>query len=257
MKYDAVMHTDTGIVKTTNQDSLCVRTARNENGTILLAVLCDGMGGLAKGEVASGTLVNAFSKWFEQELPQLINKADVLSLVQAQWEQLIQEQNKRIYEYGKRNHLQLGTTATVSLFLDDGEYLIAHVGDTRAYRINNSDIEILTEDQTLVANEVRHGRLSIQQAEQDPRRNILLQCVGATQTVKPQYIQAKCRPQECYMLCSDGFRHELTSEEIRQAFAPQNNPHVQAMKEHAIKTVECNKERQEQDNISLILIKTR
>ena len=65
MKYEIAVQTDIGIKKDTNQDSCCVKEAVTEKGNILFAVICDGMGGLAKGEVASATLVKTFSNWFE------------------------------------------------------------------------------------------------------------------------------------------------------------------------------------------------
>ena len=68
MKFNVAIHTDVGIRKETNQDSLCLKQAETDKGVILLAIICDGMGGLEKGEVASATVITAFSKWFETEL---------------------------------------------------------------------------------------------------------------------------------------------------------------------------------------------
>ena len=74
MNYSIALHTDVGIRKETNQDSMCVKQAETEKGQILLAIICDGMGGLEKGEVASATVINAFSAWFEEELPIILAK---------------------------------------------------------------------------------------------------------------------------------------------------------------------------------------
>ncbi len=255
MSFCVEMHTDIGIRKETNQDSICVKEAQTDRGDILLAIICDGMGGLEKGEVASSTIISAFSKWFEGTLPYLLAKDNVIDEVKYYWERLIKEQNQNIAEYGRKNHIQLGSTITVILFLYDGTYLIGHVGDSRAYKIINNDIEILTEDQTLVAREVKMGRLAPDKVESDPRRNVLLQCIGASKIVEPAFYKGIYNSEECYMLCSDGFRHVISTDEIRKAFAPSNNNNEKEIKDNIVRLIELNKERQETDNISSILIR--
>lgn len=257
MNYQIAVHTDVGIKKDTNQDSLCVKQAETEKGTILLAIICDGMGGLEKGEVASATIIKAFSDWFEDELPYQLAKADYVEEIRYRWERIIKEQNQIIGEYGRKNHIQLGSTITALLILEDGKYIIGHVGDSRAYRITDEAIEALTLDQTVVANEVRQGRLTKEEAERDPRRNVLLQCIGASRVVEPDFIKGESNANECYMLCSDGFRHVVTAEEINTVFAPANNNNEVAMKNNIVKLIELNKEREETDNISAILIKIK
>ena len=256
MNYQIAFHTDIGIRKETNQDSLCIKRAQTNKGIILLAMICDGMGGLSKGEVASATIINAFSNWFEQELPVVLAEDNYVEEVKYHWGRMIKEQNKNIADYGRANHIQLGSTLTAMLIFENSQYLIAHVGDSRAYRIKDGEIAVLTTDQTVVANEVRQGRLTVEQAETDPRRNVLLQCIGASKIVEPDFIQGKIESDECYMLCSDGFRHVITSDEIKLAFCPINNPDEETMKNNIIKLIELNKERQETDNISAVLIKT-
>lgn len=256
MNFVVELHTDVGIKKTTNQDSMCIKEARTDNGTVFLAVICDGMGGLEKGEVASATVIHAFSNWFEQELPYALSKKEYIEEVRYRWERIIKEQNQNIADYGRKSRIQLGSTITALLFFEDGRYLIGHVGDSRAYRITNENINILTEDQTVVAKEVRQGEITPEQAECDPRRNVLLQCIGASRIVEPDFIVGQYEVNECYMLCSDGFRHVVSPNEIKEAFSPVNNTDEKQMKQNIIRMIECNKEREETDNISVILIKT-
>lgn len=256
MDFRIALHTDVGIRKNTNQDSMCIKQAETEKGNILLAIICDGMGGLEKGEVASATVIHCFAKWFENELPFQLAQSDYMEEIRYRWERIIKEQNQAISEYGQKNHIQLGSTVTALLILEDGQYLIGHVGDSRAYRITDDLIEILTSDQTVVANEVRHGRLTKEEAERDPRRNVLLQCIGASRIVEPEFFNGVVKEKECYMLCSDGFRHVVTAEEIKEAFAPSNNNDEITMKNNIVKLIELNKEREETDNISAILVKT-
>lgn len=256
MNYSIALHTDVGIRKETNQDSMCVKQAETEKGQILLAIICDGMGGLEKGEVASATVINSFSAWFEEELPIILASDSYFDEVKYRWDRIIKEQNQRIGEYGRNIKIQTGTTLSALLIFEDGKYLIGHVGDSRVYKITDSTIETLTLDQTLMAEMVRNGRMTQEEAERDPRRNMLLQCIGASKTVNPDFVDGTVSENECYMLCSDGFRHMITEDEIKAAFTPSVNATEEQMKSNIIKLIELNKERNETDNISAILIKT-
>ncbi len=257
MDYKIAFCSDVGLVKQTNQDSLCIHTAKTENGNIVFAVMCDGMGGLEKGEVASATLIRAFSNWFRSDLPQLICSDDPLNAVRYSWDRLIKIQNKNISEYGRSLGIQLGSTITLFLCLSDGKCIIGHVGDSRAYRITDSEIFLLTEDQTVVANEIRCGRLTPEQAKTDPRRNVLLQCIGASKIVEPAFYIGQVMPDECYMLCSDGFRHVITEEEIHTRFRPNACSDEAGMRRSIEELIDLNKFRHENDNISALLIKTQ
>ena len=256
MEYKIAIQTDIGIQKETNQDSCCVKEAITEKGHILLAVICDGMGGLAKGEVASAALIKAFSDWFEKELPQHLAAEHPLQEIQYRWDRIMKEQNQNIAAYGKMLHLQLGSTLTALIILEDGSYLIGHVGDSRSYRITDQEVVLLTEDQTVVAREIKQGKLTPEQAQTDPRRNVLLQCIGASRIVEPDFYTGTALPNQCYMLCSDGFRHVITGEELHRAFAPSNNPDEQTMSAHIEELIDLNKYRHENDNITALLLKT-
>ncbi|WP_042462820.1 PP2C family protein-serine/threonine phosphatase [Neobacillus dielmonensis] len=254
MKVLTAAHTDIGTKKPTNQDSYCIKIAETSLGTVVLAVICDGMGGLAKGEVASASVINRFSEWFEQEFPTQIAQYQ-FEEIQSSWEQIIQEQNVRIAAYGQKVGIQLGTTLTALLLIESKPMLIAHVGDTRVYRIDNDKLEVLTEDQTVVGREVRRGTLTPEQARFDPRKNVLLQCIGASRIVEPVFLSGNPSPGQVFMLCSDGFRNMITGEEIHQAFAPESLMDEAVMAEKAKALIELNKQRQETDNITVMLIK--
>ena len=164
--------TDIGLTKNTNQDSFSVRQFRSNYGNVVLAVLCDGMGGLAKGEVASATLIRAFEKWSDHQLPQLLRNGLEEQALQRDWNQIITENNEKIKNYGKQTGINLGTTVT-ALLITGTRYHILNVGDTRAYEIADH-IQVLTQDQTVVAQEIACGRLTPEEAERDPRRSVLL-----------------------------------------------------------------------------------
>lgn len=256
MEYKIAMHTDIGPEKSSNQDSMCAKEAYTPEGTVLLTAVCDGMGGLEKGEVASKAVVEALAEWFEKKLPYLLAMPDRKKEITDSLDILIKDCNKGILAYGVQNHIQLGTTVTAMLFLPDNSYIICHVGDTRAYRINEDGANILTEDQTLVQRELRLGRITKEQALKDPRGNVLLQCVGASKYVQPVFIYGNAVSNLCYLLCSDGFRHEITRREIGDVFAPAANVNEVVMKRNIVSLVDKNIACGETDNISAMLIRT-
>lgn len=252
MRYVAIAESDIGIAKDINQDSILVKHAAYGRKEVLMAVICDGMGGLSKGELASATVIHAFEKWFSEDL--LFELKDIdMNVIGGKWSLLLKTLNNRIQECGQKLGERLGTTFTGALFIDN-EYVIVHVGDTRMYHIGSS-LKQLTEDQTYVAREVSRGTLTPEQAKTDKHRNMLLQCIGASQVVEPQIICGKVK-QGVYMLCSDGFRHKITEDEIYKYLNFKRINSKQVMIRKCKYLISLIKQRKEKDNISVILIKS-
>lgn len=251
MHYTATADTDVGISRTTNQDSVLIKHALVDDTEVLLAVLCDGMGGLAKGELASATVIREFSGWFDEELPFELENVD-MHVIAGKWALMLKNLNMKILEHSSETGVSMGTTFSGILFVGD-QYAIAHVGDSRIYHIA-SGLTQLTTDHTFVAREVSRGTMTIEQAERDKRRNLLLQCVGASKVVEPQLICGQVE-KGAYMLCSDGFRHEITEQEMYESLNPINFHNKNAMHSNAKYLIEQVKSRKEKDNISVILIK--
>lgn len=254
MNFIISANTDIGISKTTNQDSLTVKHLTTPLGTMVFALMCDGMGGLDKGEVASATVIRAFDEWVHNQLPQLCNAPLEDAVIRSQWEQIITQQNQRIKAYGARQGVRLGTTV-VAMLLTQNRYYILNVGDSRAYEITTG-LRQITLDQTFVAREIALGNMTPEQAALDPRRNVLLQCVGASEEVYPEMFFGDVQPNAAYMLCTDGFRHEITPEEIYAYLQPGLLYDSAAMERNVASLIELNKQRQERDNISAILVRT-
>ncbi len=224
MLFKAAGYSTKGAVKPSNQDSFLIKVARTPFGDVALVVVADGMGGLSKGELASAQVVRAMDCWFEEKLPGYLEAmgssvSGLERLVEAQWNGLVQELNISILQYGKRNHINLGTTFTAMLCVGN-RYSVAHVGDSRAYRITEGKAAQLTEDQTLVQRELSAGRITEEEALVHPHRNVLLQCIGASREVVPQVISGNLDKGATYLLCSDGFRHEISEGELAERFAP-------------------------------------
>lgn len=254
MNYIISAATDIGNTKQTNQDSYHVRVISTPQGKAAFAVLCDGMGGLAKGEVASTSLVKAFVKWSDNRLPELVKSGITDAAIREDWVALATQFNEKIKVYGKQIGAAVGTTVTV-LLLTEARYYIVNIGDTRAYEIADRPI-VLTKDQTVVAREVELGNLTEEEAKTDPRRSVLLQCVGASDVVYPDMFFGETKQNAVYMLCSDGFRHEISEEEIFAYLNPQVMLNADGMRQNMVSLIELNKQRRERDNITVISIRT-
>ena len=254
MKFMTAVHSDVGIYKERNQDSLCLKIATTPAGDVAMLVVCDGMGGLKKGELASATIIRAMSDWFENNLPQIIEQGYSNDVVKEQWEAIVKDQNEIINEYGENNHLQLGTTLTGLLIVDDN-LLVIQVGDSRVYKITNS-IEQITEDQTVVQRDIKLGLITKEEGKTDPRQNVLLQCIGASSVVVPEFTEGKVAQGDEFLLCSDGFRHKIEEEEILGLISSDLMTNEAIMKKSLIDLIELNKERKEKDNITAMLVKT-
>lgn len=254
MNFIVSANTDIGITKSTNQDSLSVKVINTPQGRMTFAILCDGMGGLEKGEVASASVIQAFNNWVNNSLPLLCDKPIEDSIIREQWNNIITEQNNTIKNYGAKQGVKLGTTAVIML-LTQTRYYVMNVGDSRAYELTDI-IKQITNDQTFVAREVALGNMTEEQAMTDERRNVLLQCVGASDDVYPDMFFDTTKENAIYMLCSDGFRHEISSEEIFEKLQPAVLFDDATMSKNTTELIELNKMRKERDNISVVLVRT-
>lgn len=254
MRFLTAACTDIGIKKRTNQDSLMIKMADTDYGEVCFAAVCDGMGGLSKGELASATLIRLFSKWFEQEFPEILYRGISPEYLRRNWEQLIYEANYRLGSYSSQNQVMLGTTAA-ALLVSGNMYYIINVGDSRVYELTDRVCR-LTKDQTVVQREIDLGNLTPEEAEKDPRRNILLQCVGASAVIDPEFVFGEVRPGSHFLLCSDGFRHVISERELLLKLGPGAARTELEMEENLRYIVELNKYRREEDNISGVLIRT-
>lgn len=253
MNFKLSAHTDKGIKKSTNQDAVLMKVARTDYGKVLMAAICDGMGGLAKGEVASAALVRMLSGWFEKEFPELLYRGITMEALKKSLETLIYSANDKISSYGHSLRVDMGTTMVLLLIVDH-VYYIANVGDSRVYLLRD-ELQQITRDQTFIQKEMDEGRMTWDEARRDPRRNVLLQCVGASAEIVPDFYTGQVLPGSMFMLCSDGFRHVVSAEELYEYLTPYKLFNEDMMKESLTYLTELNKYRKETDNISAALVR--
>lgn len=252
-RFITAAHTDVGIKKKINQDAICLEIAEADIGSIVLAAICDGMGGLLDGEKASATMTNALCDWFENSLAASICKEGSLipfDRFKDEFDFLIRNANDKIHEDGEGNS---GTTLCALLLACD-KYYTANVGDSRAYHLTDGKLLQITKDQSVVQEELDKGHIKEEDVKTHPQRSVLLQCVGASEIVVPEYKEGTYKNNDTFIVCSDGFRHEISVNEFERVFG------INTMTEEKYESIlreltELNKERGEKDNISSILIK--
>ncbi|MBR5515671.1 MAG: serine/threonine-protein phosphatase [Clostridia bacterium] len=251
MQFIQSYYTDIGVKRKTNQDSLALIKADTDFGEVLLAVMCDGMGGHQSGELASKTIVVKFEKWFKTEFPVLLYKGVDESILKECWSRLIEESNSLLVKYGKEKGVELGSTLTAFLFIADRYYAV-HVGDSRGYEISEDAINQITRDHSLLADAVRKGIMTEEEASKDSRKNILLECVGITDNVKVDFYSGNIKEKHTYLLCSDGFWHFLDIEDYTHYLSGERIEDNKMLRMHLNFLVETVKQRGEKDNISVI-----
>lgn len=253
MRFYTAFATDVGTKKQINQDSISVKNFATPIGSVALAVLCDGMGGFSHGEVASRSIVFAFENWAEQYLPILAKSEIYDGDIRRHWTELIAAQNKVIRNFGKQNGFRIGSTVTTML-LTETRYFILNIGDSRAYKINSLGAARITTDHTIVENEIELGNMTEAQALNSPMRSVLTKCVGISETVEPDMFFGDIEHDTVYMLCSDGFRHLISPDEMKTVLYCGIGSEPESLGKRVLSLIDLNKQREETDNISAVII---
>jgi serine/threonine protein phosphatase PrpC len=190
--------TDPGVSRKTNQDRLLAEAP--------LFVVADGMGGHLGGEVAAALAIDVF-----RDHDALYSETDVAAALRR----LVAQANSRIYEKAQESleYKGMGTTVIAALVHDDAVTL-AHVGDSRAYRLRDGELEVLTSDHSYVAELVRLGALSTEEAEKHPQASVITRALGTRKHVEPDIETHRVRDRDVFLLCSDGLTKMVSEPEI-------------------------------------------
>ena len=196
---DSAGFTDPGRKRRRNEDSFVIDPP--------LFAVADGMGGAQAGEVASRLAAAAFREFHD---------ADGLE-PEERLAAIIQEANRRIYERasGDAQVSGMGTTITAALVGEADALLIGHVGDSRAYRLREERFEQLTEDHSLVADLVRSGRLTPEEADTHPQRSVITRALGTDREVDVDTFAVAVENGDLFLLCSDGLTSMVADDDIR------------------------------------------
>jgi protein phosphatase len=204
------LRSDVGKVRTENQDfGLVVTPSQCGSSGGFLMIVADGMGGHRGGARASRLAAESVRDRFLEARPAEIADA----LVSA-----IQVANAAVFEESTRTAELRGMGTTVSAMVVCGSQAwLAHVGDSRIYRLRGGELEQLTQDHSLVATMMREGLITADEAAVHPRRNVLQRSVGVAEEIEVDRGDAPVEPGDTFLLCSDGLHGFVASDEIRQA----------------------------------------
>jgi serine/threonine protein phosphatase PrpC len=214
LRIEVAGQTDVGRKRSHNEDNFAIMA---EYG---LYVVADGMGGHASGEVASKMAVDTLQEFFaataddpERTWPYKMDRGkgyEENRLITG-----IKLCNLRIYEQAQRNAKQrgMGTTLAALFAVEDGVY-VAHVGDSRVYRIRDGSLEQLTEDHSLLNDYKKMKRLTEEEIANFPHKNVIVRALGMKDTVKVDTRFEAPRAGDCVVLCSDGLCGPVTDEDI-------------------------------------------
>lgn len=218
-------HSDLGRVRGNNEDSFALAPELN------LFVLSDGMGGLAAGETASrlatetvvshcrAAAANPALPLIGEHLPGLSESSNRLASA-------IRAANREVYAAAQKNEQQraMGATVVAVWIADSQRASIAHVGDSRVYRLRGGDFAQITEDHSFVADQVRRGMMTQHEAEQSKMQSVLLRALGVEPEVQVDVTEKDLMEGDTFLLCSDGLTRELSNVQISATLAEIENP---------------------------------
>ncbi len=230
--------TDKGKIRELNEDSLFV------DEDIGLFIVADGMGGHQAGEVASEMAVKIIADSIKKNL----SDNNMSSLIK---ESISKANNEILLESRKNTNLSgMGTTVVLAM-LNDNKLHIANVGDSRAYLIKNNRIKQLTEDHSKVAELVRWGAITKEEARVYPGRNIITKALGTTESVEADIKTISMKTGDYILLCTDGLTDVLKDEEIRDIIIISSNGSID---EKCKKLINQANEKGGGDNVTAVLI---
>lgn len=255
MNYLTGVYWERGNVADLNQDSLVLLQVLTARGRILMAAVCDGMGGLSQGDAASGYVTNRLQEWFYESLLRAVQKKKAYWIIRRSLDRLVYHMQEQLSQYGGRENIRLGTTMTV-LVIWEKTYLIWHLGDSRAYRLNMgagcrstrgtfapgraekriSGIECLTKDHVK-----DHNRLT--------------KCVGSFGYERPDFRLGVLRTGQGMLLCSDGFRHCVGESELEDVLKPESIMDEEQIARRLREIGAACMRRGERDNMSAVYVK--
>ena len=235
--------TDPGKVRDHNEASVII--IKNQIGEILMAV-ADGMGGHCGGEIASSIAISHIGKRFG-ETSSVGAKEDAISFIK----EIVSEANVLLYKYTSEHQESAGMGTTIVLAIVTPTFLLfGNIGDSSGYVMRKNKLHKITNDHTLVSLLVKSGELTLEEAKEHPRKNVLMRALGATNTVEMDIFDVE-RDVEGILLCSDGLTNMLDDEQITKVLLDDNISIDERLQKLIIK---CNN-RGGTDNISIAYLK--
>lgn len=239
--------TDTGLVRAHNEDAVEISEVHKA------VVLADGMGGYNAGEIASGIATTVFRAALEQQLQQVQEKGRAASSksLQRLVVDAVTAANEQILEVARiqPQYSGMGTTLVAALFHHD-RVIVAHVGDSRAYRFRQGQLTQITRDHSQLQEQIDAGLVSPEWARFAPNKNLITRALGVAAQVDVEVNDYQTEGGDIYLLCSDGLSDMLASEQM-SAMLADNDTDLELLCNSLVQAANDNGGR---DNISVILV---
>lgn len=247
---EIVVRTDPGVVRGHNEDAVFA------NPNLGLAILADGMGGYNAGEVASGMATMYLSTELETDFssraPYEIDPASGECYARRCLADRIAAANSAIYHAAESQpqYAGMGTTLVTALFADN-TVTVAHIGDSRLYRLREGEFCAITRDHSLLQEQIESGMISAQEARFSQNKNLVTRALGVDASVEPEIHDYPVLPGDIYLLCSDGLNDMIEDEEIGETLQ-MLSANLELAATQLIQMANDNGGR---DNVSVILVK--
>ena len=207
--------TDIGLVRKNNEDNFGYDLSHG------IFVVCDGMGGQQAGELASKIAVDTVLGYY-REAPGTTNdgvlRFEGVSQRAADLGAAVQLANQAIHDAGARDASIAGMGSTiVAVVIENNQFSIANVGDSRIYLIRKQEIAQLTQDHSLVMEQVRRGLMTLEEAENSNMQNVIVRALGTDDTVEPDLADHEFSSEDVLLLCSDGLSRYVEEDQITEA----------------------------------------
>lgn len=250
MRIQVGARTDLGRVRSNNEDSFKLVPELN------LFILSDGMGGEAHGEVASNLAVEAIAAHCleggqKPDLPYLVDPRAELDEKTNRLASAVQLANRMIFESAQKHAAQRGMGATVvAVWINDQRLSVAHVGDSRVYLLRAGEFQQITDDHSLVAEQVRRGILTREQADSSDMQSVLIRALGIEPEVQVDADEHLLMEGDTLVLCSDGLSRMVSDLEIASTLLSRTG-----MQSTADRLIELANEYGGEDNVSVVLVR--
>jgi serine/threonine protein phosphatase PrpC len=239
--------TDIGLVRKNNEDNFGYDPRHG------IFVVCDGMGGQQAGELASKIAVDTLLDYFRQDhtsAPVDGARFEGVSQRAITLATAIQLANQTIHESGATDVHHAGMGSTIVAVAVDGDlFSIANVGDSRIYLIRKDDVVQLTNDHSLVMEQVRRGLMTLEEASESKMQNVIVRALGTDDTVEPDLADHEFNPGDVLLLCSDGMSRYVTVEKMAEAV------NQDSLEQACADLIEAAKSGGSDDNITCLLVR--
>lgn len=232
---------DVGLIRKENQDAFFVQQLPNDE---LFAVVCDGMGGEKKGDVASQLAVKDIWEVFSNLYKNNKSSEKIKNSITT----AIYHANNKIFQQASEDETCSGMgTTVVAALINDNIAHIAYVGDSRAYFLSNGSIAQLTKDHSLVQQMCDCGEITKDEMRNHPRKNVITRALGAHESVDIDYIEHPFGEKDKLLICTDGLSNQLTDEEILKLSENDDT-------DTSVKLISAAKASGGKDNITVVII---